>query len=479
VSPRQKVLQATVTVVFVLVLSTTQLSAQSKKKDRKRDADAKKTSSRVKVKCSDADFRRRVSDVAQTLADVRQLKFRRPINAGVLERDELPEVIEELSDEDEDFNERIDALQPLLVRLGLVPRDLKLREFMEELSGDAIAGFYNPERKELFMIADEEDRADGDNMVIAHELTHALQDQHYDLTKMKDQFDGEDDMELAFEALVEGDATVAMMEYEIAKQEMGPFARVAYRGMTNLAMSNMGLLSSLLGTDDEDALARAPNIIKQELIFPYSSGLRFVRHGMGGSKWNVVAEAYKQPPLSTEQILHPPKYFDKVHRDWPQQVITPDVGVLLPGKWMRVSRLVTGEFGVRGVLAEFSAPYEAPPNQVAAGWDGDEVKLYRDRTNPKRLMMTWYTTWDNEDEAVEFEKALSIWVAARHNDALPVDGAANCWQVGSNQVRVERNGTDVILIDAPCPDRHAAISAALWDKVWKKEIQSADQICPL
>jgi len=246
----------------------------------------------------------------------------------------------------------------------------------------------------------------------------------------------------------------------------------------------MGLLTDLIGMDDEDALARAPNIIKQELIFPYSNGLRFVRHGMGGSKWSVLAEAYKQPPLSTEQILHPPKYFDDELKDWPQQVVAPDVGVLLPGKWTRISRLVTGEFGIRGVLAEFPARYvagqqrAASPSQAAAGWDGDEVKLYRDRANPDSVAMVWYTTWDSENEAAEFQQSLSRWVVARHEDAKPVDGAIDRWQVGENQVRVERNGSDVILIDAPYPDSHAAISAALWDKVWKKEIQSVDQLCP-
>jgi len=436
----------------------------------------------VEVESSDPEFGKRVEKVAKQLVGVRQLEFKEPVSVGVMDRKQLATKMDELFDE-ELPSKKAHSQQLLLVRLGLIPEDMDLREFLQGLHAEGIAGFYDHDKQELFMVAEEGTEDDEDEIVIAHELIHALQDQHYDLSAMHDLLEGEDDMQLALMAMVEGDATVGMMEYMIAEQNPGPIAKFIMRKTSNVLMSNADLLMGLAGLAGEDVLSKAPNAIKQEMIFPYTSGLRFVRHGIGNDKWSVLSDVYKNPPLSTEQILHPAKYFDE--KDWPTRVITPDVGVLLPGKWAPVSRLVAGEFGIRLVLSEHRPKLDEDESDLlvakvaATGWDGDEVNLYRDRANPKRFAVVWYSTWDSEEDAIEYEQALARWVVARHKDARPVKKATGTWKVGPNHIRIERNGNDIVLLDAPHASVHGTVIKALWEKTWKQEIQDAKKLDPL
>jgi len=479
-------LLACVTTAALLLMPATRSPAGPPAAENKKPkADASAPSSDVKVQSKDPKFGNRVEKIAKRLAEIRQLKFKRPISAGVMNQKQLAAKLADSSDEEmRQWLKRLRSVQPLLVRLGLVPKDMDLPEFIQSLRGDSISGFYDSRKKELFVIASRDKRGDmeGGDVIIAHELTHALQDQHYDLSAMDDLLKGEDDMELAHKALVEGDATAAMMEYMIVEEDMGPFARTVFRSISNSLMANMDWLMKLPGFGKKDALSKAPNVIRREMLFPYSNGLRFVRYGIGANRWSELRKAHENPPLSTEQILHPSKYFDKEERDWPTQVITPDVGVLLPGKWTAVSRLVIGEFGLRVVLDEHrpengaSEPGEADSREAAAGWDGDEVRFYRDRANPKNLMIIWYSTWDSEKDAIECQQSLVRWVVARHKDAQPVKDAVDCWKVGPNQIRVLRKGNDVILLDAPYPDKQGVVIKALWEKVWKKEIQTAKEL---
>lgn len=432
----------------------------------------------VEIESDDPQFGERVERVATRLADVRQLDFKGPVSVGTLDADEMVAKASEIIDEHLPLAKAVPQ-QLVLARLGLIPEDMDLREFYEAFYTDGVGGFYDSDKRELFVIAKQDDEMA--DVVIAHELTHALQDQHYDLSASDDRLEAEDDMMLAVQALVEGDATVAMMEYNFAQmKDAGAFQMLLMRATSNALMSNARALTSLLGGVGDDSLSKAPNAIQQEMIFPYADGLRFVRHGIGVDKWSVLADAHKQPPLSTEQILHPAKYFGE--KDWPTRIVTPDVGVLLPGKWAPLSRRVAGEFGIRLILSEHPPERsEARPGpfdwkQAADGWDGDEVNLYRDRANPQDLAMVWYSTWDSEPDAAEFHQALADWVVARNPGAQPVEGAADRWTVDDNHIGIERRGADVVLLDTPHGAEHEAVVKALWEKTWKKEIRKVEDL---
>jgi hypothetical protein len=432
----------------------------------------------LEVESEDPKVAEKVEEVAERLSKVRQLESKKLIRVGVLDRKRLEvKLMKELDEELPPKKAQAEAA--VLVRLGLIPEEMDFREFIRDLHLEQVGGFYDDEEEKLYLIREEPGEDEEDEMVIAHELTHALQDQNYGLARLVDPLEEEGDMELAVRALVEGDATVAMIEYMISVEEAGPLRAFLMRTTTDLLMSNAGLLMRLLGVG-EDTFSQAPNVVKEELLFPYSKGLAFVRYGIRNDRWSVLDDAYKNPPLSTEQILHPAKYFKTP--DWPTQIITPRVGVLLPGKWHSVSRTVAGELGIRVLLAEHRPAEEGEtrevpsPSRAAAGWDGDEIRAYRDRDNPDAVMLLWYSTWDSEDDASEFAQALSVWATARHEDARPVKGHADRWTVGENQIRVQRHGRDVLLLDAPNPEHHDAIVEAVRAKTWKKEVRRTEDI---
>ncbi len=282
-------------------------------------------------------------------------------------------------------------------------------------------------------------------------------------------------------AAIEGDATVAMMEYMIAESGAGGIRAFVVRKTADFLMGNIELLMKLSGGLGQDAFGKAPNFIKAQLLFPYSAGLRFARYGMGSKNWAVMNRTLAAPPLSTEQIIHPRKFFRDP--DWPTHICTPGIAVLLPGKWHMAARAVMGELGTKIVLEEHRprrlpiAEGEDPPPQIpsprvaARGWDGDEVNVYSNWERPDDLLLIWYSTWDTERDAEEFERALAAWVGQRYPNARPVEGRPGRWAFGMQRIRIERDGSNVLLIDGLHGDSHDEIAGAILQKTWRREMR--------
>lgn len=431
----------------------------------------------LEIRTDDAQFGDFVRRVGNRLVEVRKLEFKKPVDVAVLSREDLAEFIDTKMKK-ELAPGKIEKERLVLVKLGLIPPDLDLHKLYTELLGEQVAGMYDDESDKLYLI-----RHDGaapqpaESVIVAHELTHALQDQYFDLEEIRLQLEDNDDMSLAFMAVVEGEATVAMMEYTIKERGANPLGAFFARKATNLLMGHMDMVTKLMGGLAGEKLSKAPNIIRKQLLFPYARGLKFVRYGIGANDWQRMHDMLRKLPKSTEQIMHPSKYFGD-EPDWPTSVYTPAVGLLLPGHWHRASRSVAGEMATKVILSEYPPPLGLPEDgapripfasAAALGWDGDEVNVYRDRSKPNDLLLTWYSTWDSEKDAREFEQALSAWVEQRYPKAKPIEGKAGRWSVAELNVRIERNGTDVLLIDGAHADRHDRIAKAIWRKTWKKE----------
>ena len=305
-----------------------------------------------------------------------------------------------------------------LAMLGLLPPGFDLGEATLGTFDAAVAGYYDPRSKALRVI---EGGQTGNRVLyettVAHELTHALEDEHFDFDLGRMAAGG--DAALAYTALIEGSATVAMTRYLTER-----FDAEETLGAT--------LGSALAGT----GTAGLPPFLTAQLLFPYTAGERFVARlrAFGGGGWDVVDAAMRfRPPASTEQVLHPGKY---LRVEQPDHVAAPS----LPG-WRRIDRSTLGEWVTARVLAR--AGGTAAP-RAAAGWGGDASVLLG-RGEERALGVRW--RWDTRRDAREFTAALRAWAAEGMPGSERLAGGA--WRGRDGVAVVGASGDSVTLAVAP------------------------------
>ena len=198
-----------------------------------------------------------VERVARRLERVRELEFKRIPPVRTISAEQARE--EGLAALDEEYPpERRAADEEVLTMLGLLPEGSDLRELAGTIFGEEVAGFYDDEKKQMTLVAGSGEGTEGE-ITLAHELTHALEDQHFDLGLEG----GLDDHRTARSALIEGTATVAMVDY-LARFLTGG---VVGRGQALAQLQAADLLQSDSGL---------PPYLQRSLLFPYSAGARFV-----------------------------------------------------------------------------------------------------------------------------------------------------------------------------------------------------------
>lgn len=289
---------------------------------------------------------------------------------------------------------------------GFVPPQLDSTALMTAMLTEEVAGFYDPDHKRMVLIVEDAPSKppswlgsllgakqafdkDEQKTTLVHELTHALQDQLYDLNAMEKGIEKDDDMLLAFSALVEGDATLLMFAEASDEQDITKMDPVAMRAMFNI----MSWMMPLAGGK---TFRSAPAIFRDSLTFPYFQGMLFVLAVAGEDGWEGVHQAFSNPPRSTEQILHPDKYLREI--DIPQEVILPDVSDLLPTGWAKLGGNCLGELQTSILLKRVPGGGAA-----AAGWDGDRYEVFRNADG--KLGLVYASVWDSVEDANEFAEA--------------------------------------------------------------------------
>src|SRR2546421_8176719 len=193
-------------------------------------------------------------EVLKETSDLRQLSIIRAVQSSTQSRAEIERAMVKNLDEDISPAD-VHAAEVTLKKLGLVPQDFQYRALMTRLLTEQVAGYYEPKTRQ-FHLADWID-VDGQKPVMAHELTHALQDQHFNLRRFEHWARGDSDAELAAHALIEGDATLAMTLY-----------------ITSNPLRALSFLKSLSGTEVAvEELNKAPRALRGTLLFPYQEGL--------------------------------------------------------------------------------------------------------------------------------------------------------------------------------------------------------------
>jgi hypothetical protein len=415
--------------------------------------------------------------IEKQVEKLRGIKMQQPVKVGVYDRETLKAFLLKTA-EKELTPERIGPQVRAYVLLELVPKDFDYKKTLLEILNEQIGGFYDPDTKELRLIdrsAASPESSDGkldqyikkqldaigvdmDSVTMAHELTHALQDQLIGLKTLPLEVEDDDDLARASLSVVEGDASVAMLAWAMAKQ--GVPAKTLFSPMMAGLLGSVGDLAAIPGAD---AVQNAPEYIKRGLIFAYEDGMKFCIAIGAKDGFAAIDRALKDPPLSTEQIIHPKKYAGE-KRDHPTSIALPDLAEILG--LAKLGSNTLGEFGTRILLGE-----KLPASKTAAeGWDGDRFVVYGRQGAPDALV--WLSTWDSPADADEIEAALREWLAPLHagkaSEASDVTSARYVRADGTLDA-IARKGQDVMLLRGIPKEKLIPVLQKLFEETKKEE----------
>lgn len=300
--------------------------------------------------------------------------------------------------------ELLAANERILKAFGLLPADASLTDLYVSLLGSQVAGLYSPDDKKLYVVSKSGGLGPTEKVTFSHEFTHALQDQNFDLGKLKLDEVGQGDRSFARLSLVEGDATLLMSQWQIR----------------NLTQAELGQMFSSAGSDDSlKVLLAMPPILRESLLFPYTIGLGFVSGLQGSGGWDAVNRAFARPPNSTEQIIHPDKY---ANGEEPIPVDLPkDLAARLGSGWKVGLQDTFGEFQMQVWLKQNTTVPAATAIDAAAGWGGDKVAVVNGPNGAWGVVLR--TSWDTDADAAAFESVATPIVAKLANPGAVLPGA--------------------------------------------------------
>ncbi len=400
----------------------------------------------------------RTDVIAAKVAAVRGLALKRPIAKGVVDDVQLRARI--LARMDEDTPPARRAVEAAVAkRWGLVPWATDLDALVIDLLTEQIAGFYDPREGKLYIASSHTSDPAWADMVMAHEIDHALQDQHFDLERWMKAVEDDADASAARSAVIEGDGVALMIEYSLAEQGLPPPWGEAMVVRTMIAAMDTSVSSSEGGSQLFD---RAPLALREAMIFPYQAGVGFVAALRRTQPWKRVDELFtKRPPVSTEQILHPELYLADERPD----AIAPRPPAAATGL-VQLHAATWGEAGW-GTFLRSHGVAPATASSAAAGWGGDRVVLVGTAdgaASPERTTALALLTWDTEADALEAWDALGKALEAMViGVALVADDHQHRWLGADGRITTAERRGDRIAIVVAAPIGHWR---ALLDGAW-------------
>ncbi len=400
------------------------------------------------------------------------LPIKHPVKRRLVSRDEVEAYLAKSMKDDKDA-QRLRRSELVLKKFGLLPRDFDLQKFLLALLKEQVAGYYDPKTKTVNLL--DWLPADQQKPVLAHELTHALQDQSFNLEKwMKPEEDldnkkhitwadiVEDEDDEARQAVVEGQAMAVLVDYVL--KPMGQSLITAPQVAEAMSAQMME------GTPDSIEFSEAPVFLKQALTFPYTYGLEFTARLLRtGGKEKAFAGALTNPPWITRQIMEPQTYlsgekippmpmpdFAKVFKDYDRF----DVGSI-------------GQFDVSMLLAQYAGLQVA--HGMAPYWRGGYYYAVYPKHNPNSpLGLLYISRWSDPEEASNFAAIYAKSLAKRYQHVkqlpseLPVNmegldslNGTHTWDTEEGPVIVDVQKDTVIVTEGLTP----AITNEVQDEV--------------
>lgn len=324
-----------------------------------------------------------INSIVSELSEMTGWKALRNVQYDTMNRTQLRQYLEQKI-KDENKPEDIRSQELTLKKFGFVPESFNLATATVNLMTEQAAAFYDEKRKKLFLLEGAEGSME--EVALVHELAHAIADQRYPLGKFMKQKGKSDDAELARLAVVEGQATWLMSEH-IAKS-------------MHQSLRKNPLLVKLLNASSDAAAAQypefrdAPLYLRSLLLFPYSQGLQFQQAVIEKKGDEGFDEVFKHPPVSTQQMYHPEKYFAHVEPTNPALPVLPGLG-----EYKVLSEGTVGEFDHTVLLEQYVKRDDS--KAAAAHWRGGAYKLYEAKKGG-RLMLAFASDWDSAESAQQF-----------------------------------------------------------------------------
>lgn len=360
-----------------------------------------------------------VDELLKFSSDDTGFPIKHEVKRKLADRQEVESYLEKGMRDDKDAK-RLERSSEVLKKFGLIPRDFQLGPFLVAMLKEQVAGYYDPKKKTVNILnwVDPEQQ----KPVLAHELTHALQDQSFDMQKWMDAAETEgdkkndptpadidtDEESSAREAVVEGQAMVVMLDYSLAET-----------GKTLLDMPQVGeaLKQGMLDEPDSPSFRNAPIFLKEELTFPYRYGLDFtLALEKAGGKNLAYAGAFKDPPNTTREIMEPDTYLSRekleplrrldFKKDF-EKYDTFDIGAI-------------GEFDVNVLVEQYANRDEAEAMYPA--WRGGYYFAGRTKgTKSGPLGVVYVSRWESPEKAAEFAAVYAQSLAKRYQTRQPLD----------------------------------------------------------
>jgi hypothetical protein len=349
-----------------------------------------------------------VDELIQFSSDETGLPIKSAVKRQITSRAQVESYLNEKFNEDEGAK-RLQRGEIVLKKFGLLDRDFVLKPFLLALLKEQIEAYYDSKTKTVYMLdwVDVEEQ----KPVLAHELTHALQDQHSDLEKWNDQTPDDvsvnsagdtdhlakDEMDTAREAVVEGQATAVMMDYMLK-----PMGKSLVKDPEILDMVKQRMAAS----EDSPVLARAPLLLSESMLFPYREGLSFEQDvWMDKGQTAAFTGTLDRPPTSSWEIMNPREYES---RQAPAVPLLPDIHPLLDKLYQPYDIGQVGQLDLH-ILAEIFGG-EGAARDLTPAWDGGlywagqqrSAQTRDERASTKSLALFYLSIWKNKASAQAF-----------------------------------------------------------------------------
>jgi hypothetical protein len=367
-------------------------------------------------------------EVLEEMSKLTGLPIKGALKKKVLSRPEIRKFLEETLDA-EYPPEQIHKQESTLKAFGLVSRDFELREFLLTFYTEQAAGVYDPRSKT--MILADWTSAEMQRLVLPHEITHALQDQNFDLLLFTHAEKDNDDSTAARQAVMEGHATAAMM------QQMTGGAPLAS------LPSLQPMLEGVLGQQFAEfpTFNQAPYFFRLEALFPYIQGMGFVQRALqvqGG--WAGLNSLFQKPPTQTREIYDPKLYFDGPP---PERVTLARPPVLEGDKALRLlDENTMGQLGYMALLGQLISEEEA--KSLAPHWRADRYIVYENETEGSYALVA-RTRWSGPETALSFFRHNLMILAKKYPELSPDPRSTSdlfIGTIGSGKVMLLRKGNE-------------------------------------